>query len=154
ARLRLRGFRGELQAYDHEPRVHYLRGRPLWQPHTWREIQTEVMSFLDTLPSPCGLFVADDSLGAVVLRAADMLGKKVPHELAVIGYGDDPNYCFATFPSLSSIAHPSRDIGAMAAALLRRQMAGEAVEAGARVVPVGRAIPRESSNMLAIADPE
>jgi len=154
ARLRLRGFRDELQAYAHEPQVHYLRGRPLWQAHTWREIQTEVMAFLDALPVPCGLFVADDSLGGVVLRAADTLGKKVPRELAVIGYGDDPNYCFATFPALSSIAHPSREIGARAAELLRQQMAGETVEPGSRTVPVGRVIPRESSDMLAIADPE
>lgn len=154
ARLRLRGFREELESYAHEPRVHYLRGRPLWQPHTWREIQAEVMSFLDTLPAPCGLFVADDSLGAVVLRAADMLGRKVPDELAVIGFGDDPNYCFATLPSLSSIAHPSRDIGAMAAALLRKQMDREPVEPGSRIVPVGPVISRESSDTLAIPDPE
>jgi LacI family transcriptional regulator len=154
ARLRLRGFREELQAYVHEPWVHYLRGRPLWQPHTWREIQTEVMAFLDTLPVPCGLFVADDSLGAVVLRAADTLGRKVPHELAVIGYGDDPNYCHATFPSLSSIVHPAHEIGHQAAELLRRQMDGESVDSGSRVVPVGPVIARESSDMLAIADPE
>ena len=154
ARLRLRGFREELQAYGHEPQVHYLRGRPLWQAHTWREIQTEVMAFLASLPVPCGLFVADDSLGAVVLRAADTLGKKVPGDLAVIGYGDDPNYCHATFPSLSSIAHPSREIGAQAAELLRQQMAGDTIESIPRIVPVGRVIPRESSDMLAIADPD
>lgn len=154
ARQRLRGFREELQVYSLEPRVHYLRGRPLWESHTWREIQTEVTAFLDTLPVPCGLFVADDSLGAVVLRAADSLGKKVPEQLAVIGYGDDPNYCHSTFPSLTSIAHPSGEIGHLAADLLRRQMSGESVEPGSRVVPVGRVVQRESSDTLSIADPE
>jgi LacI family transcriptional regulator len=154
ARQRLRGFRQELQNYALEPRVHYLRGRPLWEPHTWREIQTEVTAFLDMLPVPCGLFVADDSLGAVVLRAADSLGKKVPEQLAVIGYGDDPNYCHSTFPSLTSIAHPSGEIGHLAADLLRRQMSGEKVEPGSRVVPVGRVVQRESSDTLSIADPE
>jgi len=154
ARLRLRGFREELERYAIEPRVHYLRGRPLWDPHSWREIQTEVMAYLDTLPDPCGLFVADDSLGAVVLRGADTLGKNVPGQLAVIGYGDDPNYCYSTFPSLSSIAHPAREIGMLAADLLRQQMSGSAVAAGSRIVPVGNVVARESSDTLAIADPE
>jgi LacI family transcriptional regulator len=154
ARLRLRGFREELEGYRHEPQVHYLRGRPLWEAHSWREIQTEVMAFLAALPTPCGLFVADDSLGAVVLRAADTLGKKVPADLAVIGYGDDPNYCFATFPALSSIVHPAREIGVQAADLLRRQMAGQPVEAGSRSVAVGPVAARESSDVLAIADPQ
>jgi LacI family transcriptional regulator len=154
ARQRLKGFRAGLLEYRHEPVVHYLRGRPLWESHGWREVQTEVMAFLESLPQPCGLFVADDSLAAVVLRAADMLERKVPDQLAVIGYGDDPNYCFATFPALSSIEHPAREIGRRAAELLRRQMAGESVESGSLIVPVGRVVPRESSDMLAIAHPE
>ncbi|MCW1924812.1 HAD-IA family hydrolase [Luteolibacter arcticus] len=154
ARQRLKGFRAGLLEYQHEPVVHYLRGRPLWESHGWREVQTEVMAFLESLPQPSGLFVADDSLAAVVLRAADMLGRQVPEQLAVIGYGDDPNYCFATFPALSSIEHPAREIGRQAAELLRRQMVGETVEPGARIVPVGRVVPRESSDMLAITDPE
>ncbi|MCW1884784.1 HAD-IA family hydrolase [Luteolibacter flavescens] len=154
ARQRLKGFRAGLQEYRHEPVVHYLRGRPLWESHGWREVQTEVMAFLESLPEPCGLFVADDSLAAVVLRAADMLGRQVPEQLAVIGYGDDAAYCFATFPALSSIEHPAREIGRQAAELLRRQMAGEAVEPGSLIVPVSRVITRESSDMLAITDPD
>ena len=154
ARQRLKGFRAGLLEYRHEPVVHYLRGWPLWESHGWREVQTEVMAFLESLPQPCGLFVADDSLAAVVLRAADMLGRQVPEQLAVIGYGDDPAYCFSTFPALSSIEHPAREMGRQAAELLWKQMAGETVEHGSVIVPVSRVITRESSDMLAIAHPE
>lgn len=154
ARERLGGFRQKLSEYAIEPIVHYLKGRPLWKEQTWREVQTEVMAFLDRLPKPCGLFVVDDSLGAVALRAADTLGIKVPEELAVIGFGDDPAYCYATYPALSSIAYPGREIGRKAAELLRSQMNGETLPQGRTEIPVQRVLARESSDTLAIADPE
>ncbi len=154
ARERLAGFRAKLAEYAMEPLVHYLKGRPLWKPQTWREVETEVMAFLDRLPRPCGLFVADDSLGAVALRAADRLGLRVPGDLAVLGFGDDPAYCFASFPALSSIPYPGREIGSHAADLLWRQMNGEELP-GVRVeVPVHPVAVRESSDTLAIPDPE
>jgi LacI family transcriptional regulator len=152
ARERLRGFRSELSAHLIEPHIHYLRGRPLWEDHTWREIETEVSAFLSTLPKPCGLFVVDDSLAAVALRAADTLGLRVPTELAVIGYGNDPAYCYSSFPALSSIAHPAREIGRQAADLLLRQIRGERVE-GSFTIPPGETVARESSDVLAISDP-
>ncbi|WP_367872316.1 HAD-IA family hydrolase [Luteolibacter sp. Populi] len=153
ARERLAGFRAKLGEYALEPAVHYLKGRPLWKAQTWREVETEVMAFLDQLPKPCGLFVVDDSLGAVALRAADRLGIRVPGELAVIGFGDDSAYCFATFPALSSIAYPGREVGREAAALLWRQMNGETLPAGRTEIPVQTVVSRESSDTLAIADP-
>lgn len=153
ARHRLRGFRAELAGYSMEPVVHYLRGRPLWEPGTWREVQSEVMAFLDALPKPCGVFAADDSLGAVVLRAADMLGIPVPGQLAVIGYGDDQGYCYASYPAMSSIPHPGHEIGRRAASLLCDQMIGKPIDPGPHIVPVGSVIGRESTDVLAIPDP-
>ncbi|BCU78783.1 HAD-IA family hydrolase [Luteolibacter sp. LG18] len=154
SRERLGGFRAKLAEYGREPVVHYLKGRPLWKAQTWREIETEVMAFLDTLPSPCGLFVADDPLGAVALRAADRLGRRVPGDLAVVGFGDDAVCCYATYPALSSIAYPGREVGKRAAELLWRQMNGETGLTGRTEIPVGNVIARESSDTLAIADPE
>ncbi|WP_035603312.1 HAD-IA family hydrolase [Haloferula sp. BvORR071] len=154
ARERLAAFRSKLAEYALEPAVHYLKGRPLWKAQSWREVETEVMAFLDLLPKPCGLFVVDDSLGAVALRAADRLGIQVPGELAVIGFGDDSEYCFSTFPALSSIAYPGREIGREAAALLWRQMNGEALPPGRTEIAVQNLVVRESSDTLAIADPQ
>src|SRR5690606_13619862 len=105
ARERLTGFRRRLLDFSREPRVHYLKGRALWKAQAWREIEMEVIAFLGGLPKPCGLFVVDDFLAAVVLRAADRLGLRVPEDLAVIGFGNDPAYCFASYPALSTIAY-------------------------------------------------
>lgn len=155
ARERLGGYRKRLALDSKEPEVHYLKGRALWKSQTWREVETEVMAFLDKLPRPCGLFVVDDSLGAVALRAADRLGLRVPQDLAVISFGNDPAYCYASFPALSTIAYPAHEVGREAARLLALQMAGEKAPASGRVeVPVGPVIPRDSSDTLAIPDAE
>lgn len=154
ARERLRGFRDKLREYQRDPQVHYLMGRPLWEQETWREVQAEVMAFLDALPQPCGLFVADDSLGAVVLRAADELGRQVPEELAVLSFGDDPSYCFSCFPALSAIPYPVRRMGYLAAELLAGQMVKRDLNYGVTRVPVTKISERESSDMLAIPDVE
>jgi len=154
SRERFHGFRDRIGEFQHEPVTHYLEGRPLWEKDIWCEVLKEVLGFLGRLPAPCGLFVADDSLGAVVLRAADELGRRVPGELAVIGFGDDIAYCHATFPPLSSIRFPSRKVGFEAARMLWRQMNGEKLRGEVVRVPVGEVRTRESSDTLAIADPE
>ncbi|MDB6077505.1 MAG: hypothetical protein JWO82_1252 [Akkermansiaceae bacterium] len=155
ARERLTGYRNKLREFSREPVVHYLRGRPLWKKETWRQVEMEVMAFLDSLPKPCGLFVVDDALGAVALRAAKRLGVEVPAQLAVTGFGDDASYCFSAFPALSTIAYPAREVGYRAAELLRSQMLGEKSPATGRLeIAPGAIVPRESSDILAIADPE
>jgi LacI family transcriptional regulator len=154
SRERFAAFRARLLEQGYEPEPHYLQGRPLWIPHTWREIESEVVAFLETLPIPCGLFAADDALAAVVLRAAERLGRRVPEQLAVMGFGDDPTYCFASSPALSSIPYPGRAVGNTAAGLICRQLAGDPVQAPRFELPLGSVTARESSDTLAFADPE
>lgn len=154
ARERLAGYREELLSYQIEPQVHYLRGWPLWQKETWREIEDEVSKFLLLLPRPCGLFVVDDALGAVALRAAGKLGIRVPEEIAIIGYGDDISYCFACHPALSSIPFPGVEIGRQASLLLASMMEGGAPPQSRVKIPVHSAIERDSTATLAVEDPE
>jgi LacI family transcriptional regulator len=150
---RLEGYRSVLSGHSHEPLAHFLSGHPLWRKGEWRRVQAEVEGFLKSLPAPCGLFVADDSLAAVALKAAVAIGRPVPESLAVIGYGDDHSYCYAGCPALSSIRHPAGEIGLRAARLLWLQMSGEAAGLVGEVVPVTEVVPRGSSEMLAIDDP-
>lgn len=44
----------------------------------------------------------------------------------MIGYGDDHTYCYSSFPVLSRIGHPAREIGRRAADVLWRRMMPEA----------------------------
>jgi LacI family transcriptional regulator len=154
SRERFASFRARLRQAGHEPEPHYLKGRPLWVTHTWREVESEVIAFLETLPVPCGLFVADDSLAAVVLRAAERLGRRVPEELMVMGFGDDPLYCFASSPTLSSIPYPARAMGEAAAVLLQRQLDAKPLKSPRWQIAVPAVVARESSDTLAFTDPD
>ncbi len=152
ARERLAGFRAALGEWQIQPRVEYLEGRPLWMPETWRQVEADVVAFLKTLPVPCGLFVVDDALGAVVLRAAEQAGRSVPGDLAVLAFGNDPAYCYAARPTLSSIPYPGREIGRIAADLIQRQLEGGTPPA-LTTVAVRPVIPRESSETIGVEDP-
>ena len=153
-RQRLVGFRAELAGYSADPLVHYLEGRPLWKKDIWREVQAEVMGILSKLPKPCGLFVVDDALGAVVLRAAAKLGIQIPQDLAVIGFGNDFAYCYASHPALSSIPYPALELGRKAAEVLSEMMRGRPPSAAVTLIPVAPVVPRDSTDTLGIPDPK
>lgn len=150
---RLSGFRDRLAEFHHTPLVHHLRGRPLWDSKTWRSVQKEVIAFLKSLPRPCGLFVVDDSLAVVTLRAAEKIGLRVPEDVALLGFGNDAAHCFTSRPTLTSIGYPGREIGRIAAELLDRQLRGVPISELRHTVPPRSLEPRESTDTLAITDP-
>ncbi|NWK56466.1 substrate-binding domain-containing protein [Verrucomicrobiaceae bacterium N1E253] len=153
-RERLAGFSATLATAGHEAMTHYLPGVPLWKKGSWRKVEDQVAGFLSELPLPFGLFAVDDALGAVSIRAARRLGLRVPEDIAVLGFGDDLNYCHITEPAMTSIPYPARKAGLLAAEYLARQMRGEVLDGEVRRVAVDHAIARESTGFLAIEDEE
>jgi len=154
SRERLSGFRKTLAKAEHEPLVYLLPGLPLWKKNTWRKIEQIVLQFLLDLPPATGLFAVDDALAALTLRIAEREGLPVPLQLAVIGFGDDLNYCHSSFPALSSIVYPAREIGRLAAAEIAHQLSGAPPEATRTLISPGPIHQRESSDFVAISDPE
>lgn len=155
-RERLGGYKMAMAGVAKRPVVKLLTGRPLWEAGTWREVEDEVAEFMKQLPLPCGLFAADDALAAVVMRVAAKHGIRVPDDCAVIGYGNDSPYCFASVPSLSTIAHPSVEIGRLAAQRLAEQLDGVGKRGSIDRITLTTEdiLPRGSSDTLGIADPE
>lgn len=153
SRERAAGFVSAVKQAGHPVLVHQLAGRNLGDQQAWAQIEAEVTTFLDQLPRLCCLFVADDSLGAVVLEAARHAGIQVPTELAVLGFGNDLDYCLTSWPPLSSIAYPGRAIGRLAAVALERQLAGDPPQPGRERVPPQAVVPRESTDLIATDDP-
>lgn len=154
AEERWRGFTGRLAAEGIRPRPHLLNGYPLWEPDAWRLVLEETAGFLQTLPAPCGLFVVDDALAAAAVRAAGRIGRAIPGDLLMVSHGDDPLFCYAQAPALSSIPHPGRRVGYEAALLLDRQMRGEDCSGLVRRVPVEGVVQRKSTDALAVGDAE
>ncbi len=153
SRDRLAGFRGAVEEHGFELISNHLRGYPLWEKDAWQQIDKDVKAILLTLPKPCGLFVVDDSLSAVVSLAAADLGIRIPQDLALVGFGNDANYCLLCSPPLSSLRYPGEKVGYRAAELLEAQFKGEEVPAESQIDPEPVEA-RESTDLINIDDTE
>jgi LacI family transcriptional regulator len=69
-----------------------------------------------------------------------------------MGVDDDELFNTLVTPSLSSIALPLEEIGYQAAALLDRMMDGQELDESSVLLPPVRVVPRESTDVLSIAD--
>jgi len=73
---------------------------------------------------PTAIFSASNISSLGVLLALKKLNKKVPEDLAVIGF-DDIEWVELLAPPLTVVAQPAYVIGATAAQLLMRRILGE-----------------------------
>jgi DNA-binding LacI/PurR family transcriptional regulator len=76
---------------------------------------------------PTALFAANDRMAIAAMAAAFDSGLRVPDDFAVVGFDDTPAAQYIR-PALTTVALPSYEIGAAAARLLLRLLAGETVE--------------------------
>jgi LacI family transcriptional regulator len=114
--------------------------------------QQDVIRWIRGLPKPCGVLCAADFHAAQLLQAARACGIAVPEQIAILGVDNDPVFCGASHPQLSSINPGALRVGYEAAALLARMMSGKVRgEDHVFVQPVG-VVTRESTDILAIDD--
>lgn len=78
----------------------------------------KLMEWLSGLPKPAAIFGANDLFARDVLTVCRKLGLKVPSQVTVIGCDNDPLIWSNTYPQLSSIRLPFRDLGYQAAKTL------------------------------------
>ncbi len=98
-------------------------------------------------PDLDAVFASNDQMALGVLKAAHQLGRRVPDDLAVVGFDDVPEAAYYT-PSLSTVRHDLRGVGIQAVAMLERilsaRRAGETCDADA-VLITPELVVRESS---------
>lgn len=137
------------------------RGAPSPYP-TWRqEFEAPLLAWLKQLPSPIGIWSAADSQAIRVLEACRRLHRHVPADVGVLGTSNDEIVCLLTSPPLSSIELNPQEVGYKAAALLdakikarsAKQTSGKHPPTPILVPPAG-VVERESSDRIAITDPE
>ena len=78
---------------------------------------------LDRVPDLDGLFVASDLMATGALSVLRERGRRVPEDIAVVGYDDSPAATSTAIP-LTTVHQPSEDMGYMMADLLLRILAG------------------------------
>jgi DNA-binding LacI/PurR family transcriptional regulator len=94
-------------------------------------------------PNLDGAFVASDLMAAGALRALREAGRRVPEDVAVIGF-DDASLAAHTVPPLTTIHQPLDEMSRVTAELLLRQLS-DGVLAEARVICPTTLVRRESA---------
>ncbi|NLG00589.1 MAG: substrate-binding domain-containing protein [Lentisphaerae bacterium] len=111
--------------------------------------------WLRKLPKPVAVMAARDQRARQILEMCMDEGISVPHEIAVLGVGNDEILCETTTPSLSSIELDGENTGYECAKLLDGRMRLPAAAAAACRVSLSQArvITRRSTDISCIADP-
>ena len=124
ARDRLKGYRQAMEELSDGVTEELIQGGDFAFESGYRL----TVSILDNASrKPTALFAANDQMALGAMSAAFDLGIDVPNELAVVGFDDVPAGRYVR-PSLTTIALPTYEMGASAARLLLRTLAGEPVE--------------------------
>ncbi len=142
---RAAGFTRAVRAAGHEPTI-------LWI--DWVNAADVLAAALRDMPTPLGLMGTDDHVGKIALQTAEVAGRRVPDDLAVVGVNDSILVCAFSNPPLSSVRPDWERIGYEGAALLQRLMDGQAAPDGPVLIPPLGVTVRQSSDVLAIDDPD
>ncbi len=120
----------------------------------WRYWLEELHRWLKTIEPPFGLLAVDDVRARVVADACRQWEIRVPHDAALIGVDNIHIACELSAPKLSSVAQNAREVGYRAAELLDRIMSGRKPPAEKVLVPPSGVVRRESSDRMAVDDPD
>ena len=118
---RLAGYREELAAQGRYP-----RGRTEHADFSRAGGMLAMRRLLEDDPSLDGVVAANDVMAAAALTVLAEAGRRVPGDVAVVGFDDSP-VALATRPTLSSVRQPTEEIGTALVDMLIALMAGEPV---------------------------
>jgi LacI family transcriptional regulator len=147
------GFARWLAVRGEKPQVHLFPSDLL--PVFWTENLARrnecLQGLIRGLPSPCGVFTANDVIACFVLQAARHQHYRVPQDLGVIGVDNDPFPSATAGMTISSIELPFREVGRQATRLLDQYWQNQTVGKSVRLPPV-RVVVRVSSDAFMTVD--
>lgn len=117
-------------------------------------IQKQLHELITSSPLPVGIMACSDRHAQRVLAVCHSARICVPDEAAIIGSGNDEEFCFLSNPPLSSVIYDTERIGYEAAERLHQIILGNGKAARATtnfIPPLGIAT-RGSTNILAVSD--
>jgi GntR family transcriptional regulator of arabinose operon len=106
-----------------------------------------IARFLSSRPLPTAVFALHDRIAISVLEASAELGLRVPEDLAIVGFDDDPLAQTLRVP-LTTIAQPRDQIGRTAARMIADRIEGRRTETARIVLPTQLVIRRSSGSVL------
>lgn len=155
--FRQRGFERALAGAGHRCTATHIESGQTIEHYIedWLHADTALEAWLKALPKPVGIFAAHDTTGWHVLQVCQAAGLRVPDDIAVIAANNDELTCGLAHPPLSSVSIPWDKIGSEVALTVTRLVhrgAHQHANTMVRVPPDGIAV-RQSSNLMAVADP-
>ncbi len=91
-----------------------------------KPVSQEMATWFQNLPKPIGIFCPDMGGGGYAIRVCQVLGLRVPDDVAVIG-SDDTDVSLASQPTLTSVIPVGEKIGAEAAHVLTQILSGKPI---------------------------
>jgi len=116
--------------------------------------QQRMESWFMSIPHPGAVLAVNDGMGLQLLQIAEWLGIRVPEDIAILGVDNNDWQCQFAYPPLSSIDLQPQRIGYEAASILYKIIEGESPPAQPVLYPPVGVVTRQSTDILAIRDPQ
>jgi LacI family transcriptional regulator len=95
---------------------------------------------------PDGIFTANDTTAAEIIVELDKKGVKIPEEIAIAGFNNEPVSRFIQ-PNLTTVDYPAKEIGEIAATTLINKLKNKQTANMSTIVLKHKLIVRQSSEM-------
>ncbi|MFW6065317.1 MAG: substrate-binding domain-containing protein [Planctomycetota bacterium] len=153
---RLSGFREKLQSHGADCEVFMERGGPIaaYNERSWKSSDAAITHWLKSLSMPAAVFACNDVMAVRLSEGCRLAELRVPEDIAIAGVDDDELLCDMARPPLSSVRLPLEQVGFEAAKLLDGMLNGKTPPAKSVLLPPSHVVTRQSSDILAVNDPE
>ncbi len=153
---RARGFERALRDADYTCAQLQQEWEPPAAGRGWHSTDRvgQLLAWLRSLKWPLALMVHNDLRARAVAQICRDEGIRVPDDIAILGVDNDDLDCELSDPPLSSVAVPWRRIGYEAASLLEEMLEGERPEPRVVNVPPIGVVERQSTDSIAVSDPD
>ena len=155
SQLREAGFRDQIQAAGYQLSSCYAE----FLPHSpanasWTHVDQIVLDWINHLEKPTAILSSNDLPARQLTDLCRQAGYRVPDDLAILGIDNDKLECLLSRPPLSSVHTPREKIGYEAAKLLDQIMHGATPPTKPILIPPTKVITRQSTDIVAIDDPD
>ena len=120
----------------------------------WEQFIFQLRKWVRELQPPVGIHATSDINCRYLIEICKSLELKIPHDLAIVGSGNEPLICNSPYPSLTSIDKNFEEVGYQAAKLLDEMVkSGEGSKEIKYCQPQG-IVPRQSTDSYASDHPK
>ena len=120
----------------------------------WEEFILQLRKWIKGLQPPVGIHATSDINCRYLIEICKSLELKIPHDLAIVGSGNEPLICSSPYPSLTSIDKNFEEVGYQAARLLDEMMKSGKRSKEAKYCKPQGIVPRQSTDSYASDHPK